>query len=74
MTKLEQETERALTIATAEWLRARGWHDSPAGGRIETLTGRRWTHDSAPQGAQPVNMADAVTLTRAEPLRLRRRA
>lgn len=71
MTRAEQDTERALLRAEGEWLEARGWTRA-SGYSDSLLSGARWSHTSlfSPIGYK---QRDALALTRAEPLRFRRR-
>lgn len=74
MTRDEQSTERALTHAEAQWLTARGW-TCKTQGTGSMHAGARWTHPDL-RGSLSTNdlsQRDALTLTRAEPLRFRRR-
>lgn len=71
MTREEQDTERSLTRAEAEWLKARGWRLAHAG--VGSLhIGARWSHPDL-RGPVDYRQSDALALTRAEPLRFRRR-
>lgn len=71
MTRDEQSTERALSDAESAWLIARGWQ-LVSRGHGSMYTGARYTH---PDLTMPADLAqrDALTLTRAEPMRFRRR-
>lgn len=67
MTRDEQTTERALVQAQVEWLLARGWQPTGA----PTISRGRWQHPAGPH-LPALTMADAMTFSRAEPLRYRR--
>jgi hypothetical protein len=72
VTREEQDTERALVRAEAEWLKARGWVLAQAGSG-PLMSGARFSHPDL-RGPVDYRMRDALALTRAEPLRFRRRA
>lgn len=57
MTRSQHEATRELERVEANWLRAYHWHETVGG----------WTHVRSPHPL--VNLRDAVTLTRAAPLR-----
>ena len=71
MTRDEQSTEQALSRAESAWLQARGWR-LVSRGHGSMYTGARYTH---PDLKSPNDLAqrDALVVTRAEPLRFRRR-
>lgn len=71
MTREEQDTERALVRAEADWLKARGW-TLATGGTDSLMSGARFSHPDL-RGPIDYRMRDALALTRAEPLRFRRR-
>ncbi len=71
MTREEQDTERQLTRAESDWLKARGWVLTQ-GGSGALMTGARFSHPDL-RGPVDYRMRDALALTRAEPLRFRRR-
>ncbi len=73
MTREEQDTERQLARAEAEWLKARGWTLASAG-HGHNLSGARWAHGDLRGGPVDYRQSDALVLTRAEPLRFRRRS
>ena len=72
MTRDEQDTEHALVRAEAAWLKARGWVLT-TGGTDRLMSGARFSHPDL-RGPLDYRMRDALALTRAEPLRFRRRA
>lgn len=71
MTRDEQSTERALSQAEADWLIARGWKLVNRG-QGSMYLGARYSHPDL-QNPKDLSQRDALTLTRAEPLRYRRR-
>ncbi len=71
MTRDEQSTERALSLAESAWLQARGWKLA-ARGHGSMYTAARYTHPDL-DGVSDLCQRDALALTRAEPLRFRRR-
>ncbi len=74
MTRAEQDTERALVRAETEFLKARGWTVT-VGGLGSSLGGSvRLAHESLKGGPTDYCLRDAMALTRAEPLRFRRRS
>lgn len=71
MTREEQDTERSLVRAETEWLKARGWQLVNAGfGSL--ASGARFAHPDL-RGPSDFCLRDALAITRAEPLRFRRR-
>lgn len=60
MTKSQQQAQRELERAQANWLMAYGW---------KVYNSYRWTHRSAPETIHGYTTQDAMQLTRAEPLR-----
>jgi hypothetical protein len=72
MTREEQDTERSLVRAETDWLKARGWTVTNAGfGSL--ASGVRFSHPEF-RRAVDYSLRDALSLTRAEPLKYRRRA
>jgi hypothetical protein len=71
VTRDEQTTERALSEAESQWLKARGWILVNRG-HGSMHTGARYVHDDL-KGPADLCQRDALALTRAEPLRFRRR-
>ncbi len=72
MTREEQDTERALVRSEEDWLKARGWQQAGAG-HGWLLTRSRWAHPANDSKLTDYTLRDAVSLTRAEPLRFRKR-
>jgi hypothetical protein len=71
VTREEQDTERQLVRAETDWLKARGWTLAVAGaGTLQA--GARFAHPEL-RGPIDYRLRDALALTRAEPLRFRRR-
>lgn len=71
MTREEQDTERQLVRAELEWLKARAWTVA-VGGSGSLQLGVRLTHAEL-RGVADLCLRDALSITRAEPLRFRRR-
>ncbi len=69
MTREEQDTERQLVRSEIEWLKARGWTvANPGFGML--ASGARFAHAEL---VGECGIRDAVSLTRAAPLKFRRR-
>lgn len=73
MTREEQDTERALLRAEHDWLKARGWTMiAGVGSSFAYQLEQRFAHAAAPERPS-YTRRDALTMTRAEPLRFRGR-
>lgn len=72
MTREEQDTERQLVTSECAWLKARDWRVVAAGAG-SLLVGIRFAHAEL-RAPKDLGLRDALALTRAEPLRFRRRS
>ena len=63
MTREEHQTERALVEAENNWLVARGW---------TSVEGNRYVHRYMPKVLENYVRREALTMTRAEPLRFKK--
>ena len=71
MTREEQDTERALVLSELAWLKARAWRIAVAGaGSLHA--GVRLEHPEL-RNPSTLGLRDALAISRAEPLRFRRR-
>jgi hypothetical protein len=71
VTREEQDTERQLVQSELAWLKARDWRVA-VGGSGSLHVGVRLEHAEL-KGPPTLCLRDALALTRAEPLRFRRR-